>query len=103
MRTIQISFLIFLLVLMSFRGNAETHQLDLAESIAIAKMKSFDMLSLKQDLKIAEYNLKSATSRFKTHVDLDLDVPNYTETYQQDEDSSGITYFRKQQSELSSV
>jgi outer membrane protein len=102
MRTIKISFLIFLLAMLSFRGNCETHQLDLAESIAIAKMKSFDMLSLKQDLKIAEYNLKSATSRFKTHVDLDLDVPNYTETVRQYEDSAGITFYPVRQSLLRS-
>jgi outer membrane protein TolC len=103
MRSTIIFFLISILVLTSYKGKGETYHLDLGESIVIAKMKSFDMLSLKQDLKIAEYNLKSATSRFKTHVDLDLDVPNYTETYQQDEDSSGITYYHKQQSELSSV
>ncbi|MCF8358320.1 MAG: TolC family protein [Prolixibacteraceae bacterium] len=80
----------------------ETYLLNLDQSIAIAKMKSLDMLSLKQDLKIAEYNLHSATSRFKTHIDLDLTVPNYTETIRQFEDSSGITFYPVRQSVLGS-
>ncbi len=72
---------------------AETYLLDLEKSIAIAKQKSYDMLSLKQDLKIAEYNLKSATSKFKTHVDLNLTTPQYTETVRQFEDTTGISFY----------
>ncbi|MCX6307841.1 MAG: TolC family protein [Bacteroidia bacterium] len=72
---------------------AETYLLDLEKSISIAKQKSFDMLSLKQDLKIAEYNLKSATSKFKTHVDLNLTSPQYTETVRQFEDTTGISFY----------
>lgn len=72
---------------------AETYLLDLEKSITIAKQKSFDMLSLKQDLKIAEYNLKSATSKFKTHVDLNLTTPQYTETVRQFEDTTGISFY----------
>lgn len=102
MQRIKIFILPLLLALLSTNVSAETHQLDLAESIAIAKIKSYDMLNLKQDLKIAEYNLKSATSRFKTHVDLQLDVPNYTETVRQFEDSTGITFYPIRQSVLGS-
>jgi outer membrane protein len=72
---------------------ADTYLLDLDNSIKIAQEKSFEMLRLKQDLKIAEYNLKSATSAFKTHVDMNLVTPQYTETVRQFEDSSGITFF----------
>lgn len=72
---------------------AETYLLDLEKSINIAKEKSYDMLNLKQNLKISEYNLKSATSKFKTHVDLNLVSPQYTETVRQFEDSSGISFF----------
>lgn len=72
---------------------ADTYMLDLEKSISIAQTKSYEMLRLQQDLKIAEYNLKSATSRFKTHVDLNLVTPQYTETIRQFEDSSGITFF----------
>jgi len=80
----------FLLVGPSF---AETYLLDLDKSISVAKLKSYEMLSLKQDLKIAEYNLRSATSRFKTHIDMNLTSPEYTETIRQFEDSSGITFY----------
>lgn len=72
---------------------AETYLLDLEKSIMIARTKSLQMLSLEQDLKIAEYNLKSATSQFKTHVDLRLVTPQFTETIRQFEDSSGITFY----------
>jgi len=72
---------------------AETYILDLEKSIMLAKSKSYVMLSLEQDLKIAEYNLKSATARFKTHVDLTLVIPEYTETIRQFEDSTGITFY----------
>lgn len=73
--------------------SAETYVLDLEKSIEIAKEKSFDMLRLKQNLNIAEYNLKSATSRFKTHIDLNLVSPEYTETIRKFEDSTGITFY----------
>ena len=72
---------------------AETYLLDLEKSISIAKEKSYDMLNLKQDLKISEYNLKSATSKFKTHVDLNLVSPQYTETVRQFEDTTGISFY----------
>ena len=80
------------------QAKAETYLLDLDKSISIAKLKSLQMLSLKQDLKISEYNLRSATSRFKTHVDMDLVSPNYTETVRQFEDSTGITFYSIRQS-----
>lgn len=78
----------FLLVLSS-TGKAETYNLDLEMSISIAKMKSYEMLSLKQDLKIAEFNLRSATSRFKTHVDLNMTLPNYSKSIGTFTDSLG--------------
>ncbi|HOO85399.1 MAG TPA: TolC family protein [Prolixibacteraceae bacterium] len=94
-----ITFLLPLLILFFVNSTkAETYILNLDESIAIAKMKSLDMLSLKQDLKIAEYNLRSATSRFRTHIDLNLTTPEYTETIRQFEDSTGITFYSVRQS-----
>lgn len=89
------SLLIILLVL-SQRVHCQTpqvHLLDLESSIAIAKSSSFDMLILNQDLKISEFTLKSTTSRYKTHIDLELNTPNYTETIRQFEDSTGITFY----------
>lgn len=102
MKTYTSIFLLLLLIVSSGYLKAETYYLDLEKSIGIAKLKSLDMLSLKQDLKIAEYNLKSATSRFKTHIDLDLTTPNYTETIRQFEDSTGITFYSVRQSIYSS-
>jgi outer membrane protein TolC len=94
--------IIALLVLFNLTAKSEVYMLTLEQSISIAKMKSLDMLSLKQDLKIAEYNLHSATSRFKTHVDLTLTSPEYTETVRQFEDSTGITFYPVRQSVLGS-
>jgi outer membrane protein TolC len=76
---------------------AETYLLDLAKSIELAQSKSYEMRRLKQSLQIAEYNLKSATSRFKTHVDLNVTAPSYTETIRQYEDSTGISFYPVQQ------
>ena len=56
----------------------DTYYLTLEESIDISKHKSFSMLRLRQDLKIAEYNLKSASSRLKTHIDMEFSLPQYT-------------------------
>ena len=72
---------------------SETHLLTLEKSIEIAKNKSLTMLQLEQDLRIAEYNLNSATSRLKTHINLNLTIPEYTETVRQFEDSLGISYY----------
>jgi outer membrane protein len=72
---------------------AEIYDLNLTKSIAIAKEKSISMLSLAHEFKIAEYNLKSATSRLKTHINLNFVSPQYTETVRQFEDSSGISFF----------
>jgi len=88
--------LILFLVILSFQQfsvQSETYNLDLQKSIEIAKLKSFNMLSLIQDLKIAEYNLKSATSSFKTHINLNFVSPQYTETVRQFEDSTGISFY----------
>jgi outer membrane protein TolC len=70
-----------------------TYRLTLEESIEIAKEKSYSMKSLQQDLKIAEYNLKSATSRLKTHIDLSINAPTYSEEIRNFEDSTGVSYY----------
>ncbi len=69
------------------------HTLTLDESIEIAKNKSYSMLMLGEDLKIAEYNLKSATSRLKTHIDMSISTPQYTETIESWKDTTGITFY----------
>jgi outer membrane protein len=73
--------------------SAETYHLDLEKSIELARNKSYSMKRLEQDLRIAEFNLKAATSRFKTHIDLNFVTPQYTETIRQFEDSAGISFY----------
>lgn len=80
-------------LLLSFLSYGETYVLDLEQSIAVARDKSFSMLRLVQDFKIAEYNLKAATSRFKTHIDLNITSPEYTETIRTFEDSTGLSFY----------
>lgn len=80
-------------LMMSFPSFGETYVLDLEQSIAVAREKSFSMLRLVQDFKIAENNLKAATSRFKTHIDLNITSPEYTETIRTFEDSTGLSFY----------
>lgn len=69
------------------------YTLTLEESIKIAKEKSYSMLRLSEDLRIAEYNLKSATSRLRTHIDMTIGAPQYNETIESWKDTTGITYY----------
>ncbi|WP_108822116.1 TolC family protein [Dysgonomonas sp. Marseille-P4361] len=78
-----------------------THHLTLEESIEIAKSKSLRMKRLEQDLKIVEYNLNTAKSRLKTHIDLSLTAPRYTETIRQFEDSTGVSFYSVKQLDYS--
>ncbi len=89
----KVALFFILLVLLHPIVKSETYRLDLEKSIEIANAKSFSMLRLVQDFKIAEYNLKSATSKFKTHIDLNFVSPEYTETIRQFEDSTGISFY----------
>lgn len=93
----RIFLIIILLIACSSITKAEEYHLTLEQSIEIAKKKSYSMLRLEQDLKIAEYNLKSATSRLKTHINMNLTTPEYTETIRQWEDSTGISFYSVQQ------
>jgi outer membrane protein len=80
----------------------QIYNLDLESSIGLAKEKSKTMLILQQSLKKASYDLKAATSSFKTHVDLDFVLPQYTETVRQFEDSSGISFYPVRQNQVNS-
>jgi len=72
--------------------NAETYKLTLEESIELAKKKSYNMHLLEQDLKIAEFNLKSATSALKTNIKMNITLPDYYAAIMQKADSAGIYY-----------
>lgn len=97
MKNLKFISILLILFSVSIDGRSEKYLLDLETSIEIAKNKSLDMLSLKQDLKISEYTLKSVMSGLKTHIDMDLTIPSYTETISQDQDSSGISYYAVKQ------
>src|SRR5665648_1020921 len=80
----------------------QIYNLDLESSIELAKEKSKTMLILQQNFKKASYDLKAATSSFKTHADIDFVMPRYTETIRQWEDSSGISFYPVRQNQMNS-
>lgn len=92
MKHIVMPFLLAVLF-MSQLANAEIYVLNLDKSIEVAKEKSLDMLSLRQDLLIAEFRLKSATSRYRTKVSLALVSPNYNEGVESYKDTSGVHFY----------
>lgn len=93
----KILFSFWMLAISGFTAlKAETYHLTLEQSIEIAKEKSYRMLTLIQELKIAEYNLQSATSRLKTHINMNLSLPNYAETVRQKADSTGVFFSVKE-------
>ncbi len=78
------------------------HHLDLETSILVAKKQSNTMLILNEQLNGASYNLKAATSKFKTHVDIDMTLPSYSETIRQFEDSTGLSFYPVRQNQMNS-
>ena len=72
---------------------AETYHLTLEASVELAKEKSYTMLNLKENLKIAEYNLKSATASLKTHIDFSLTMPEFNQTVRTWDDTTGVYEF----------
>jgi outer membrane protein len=80
----------------------QIYNLDLESSIQLAREKSKTMQILQQSLKKASYDLKAVTSSFKTHVSMDLVMPQYTETIRQFEDSSGISFYPVRQNQMNS-
>lgn len=91
------SFILIFLFQVTGGYTQEVYELDLEKSIEIAKQKSHQMLILNLVLAQAGYELKAATSKLKTHIDLNMTLPDYTETIRQYEDSTGITFFPVQQ------
>jgi outer membrane protein len=74
-------------------SSQQIYNLDLQSSIELAKEKSKTMLMLQQNLKKASFDLKAATSSFKTHVTMDMILPQYTETISQFVDTAGVTFY----------
>jgi len=90
------------LVLASSLSAQQIYNLDLESSIALAKEKSKTMQILQLSVKKSSFDLKAATSSFKTHVSMDFVVPQYTETIRQFEDTAGITFYPVRQNQVSS-
>ena len=72
---------------------AQIYHLSLEESIEIAKKESYEIQNLLQSKIIAENDLKVATARLRTNMNMYFTLPQYTETIQQWQDSQGISYF----------
>ena len=81
------------LALTMLTAKAETYLLTLEASIDLAEEKSYTMRNLKEDLKIAEYNLKSATSSLKTHIDFSLTMPEFNQTVRTWDDTTGVSFY----------
>ena len=81
------------LTLVSLAVKADTYLLTLQASIELAMDKSYTMRNLQEDLKIAEYNLKSATSSLKTHIDFSLTMPEFNQTVRTWDDTTGVSFY----------
>ncbi len=98
---VKFTCILFILFNLHYQADAqEVHRLDLNTSVAIAKKQSNRVQILQQRLHMAEYQLKAATSTFKTHIDLDMVLPRYTETVRQWEDSLGISFYSVRQNQV---
>ena len=98
-----ISVVLLLISIAPLISSQQIYNLDLESSIELAKERSKTMLILKQSQKKASFDLKAATSSFKTHVDMDLIIPQYSETVNQFQDSAGISFYPVRQNQLSSI
>ncbi len=78
----------------------EIYRLDLETSILLARQKSTRMQILEQSLKSASYNLKAAIASNRTKMNLDMVLPQYTETVKQWEDSTGISFYPVRQNQV---
>lgn len=81
------------LTLVSLAVKADTYLLTLQASIELAMDKSYTMRNLQEDLKIAVYNLKSATSSLKTHIDFSLTMPEFNQTVRTWDDTTGVSFY----------
>ena len=81
------------IALVGLTAKAETYHLTREASIELAKEKSYTMRNLQENLKIAEYNLKSATSSLKTHIDFSLTMPEFNQTVRTWDDTTGVSFY----------
>jgi outer membrane protein len=94
---------VFLLLIYHTISAQEIHVLTLEKSIDMAMELSFQMRSLRENLRESEFRLRAATNRFKTQVDLEMMAPYYDETIRSQEDSLGVYYFPVKQRQYSGM
>jgi outer membrane protein len=94
--------LLLLAALPFIAGAQEIYHLDLESSILIAKAQNNRILILQQSLRKASYDMRAAVSSLRTHVSLNMTLPQYTETIRQWEDSLGISFYPVRQNQLNS-
>ncbi len=101
MKKILLSVLIILNFSVVLVAQERQHRkLTLEESIEVAKEKSLRMLTLQQNLKQAEYDLQSAIRSQRTHIDLSLTLPSYSDQVSEWRDSLGVSYYSEKQLEV---
>jgi len=86
-------FWLFLLLAGNLLAGEKIHVLTLEKAQQLARENSFKMRSLLEDFRIARFELNAARNRFKTQVNLNLDLPDYSETISSLQDSTGLHYF----------
>ena len=81
----------------------DVHYLSLEKCLEIAQEESYSIRFLREDFKVAGFQLTAATNRFKTQVNLNLSAPIYSETISSFVDTSARTlYFPQKQAIYSS-
>lgn len=92
---------VFTITALAFTLNARTYTLTLEQSIELAKEKSNRMQTLLLDKEMAEYNLRSTISRYRTHINFDLTLPKYDDNVEQWSDSTGVSFYSAKSLNLS--
>ncbi len=98
MISVKISKLVIIFYLLSGFLSGKVYNFDLDKSMVKAMKNSYQMQSIREELKQAELNLKAATHMFRTNVDMNFTLPGYSETIQQFQDSLGTYYTHIKQS-----
>lgn len=93
-------FLTAILFSSTILSQPQIHHLNLDSAISIAKNQSYNMRMLKERMKQSDLQLKSILRSFLPSVSLNADLPQYTETLKDNQDSTGIHYFPVKQSKL---
>jgi outer membrane protein TolC len=93
--------ILFLVILFQSSFGQAVHVLNLEACQKIAGERSYNMKTLQEDFKIAEFELKAAVNQFKTQINLQLTAPDYSETISSLQDSSGTHYFPTKQAAYS--